>query len=167
MAQIAAKEVQVRVMRTYSTPQNPDILRAEEEMRGMRDQLTKLESKSEGGSVIVPTGDLPVAGTQYARLMRDLKFNETLYELLLGQYQAAKLDEARDAAVIQIIEKAVPPEKRVKPQRRLMVILAMITGFFASICAAFFMEYMEKFTGNPENKDRVETLRRYLSFKRG
>ena len=165
MAQIAAKDVQVRVMRTYSTPQNPDILRAEEELKGMRDQLSKLESKSEGTSVMVPTGNMPSTGTQYVRLMRDLKFNETLYELLFGQFQAAKIDEARDAAVIQVIEKAVPPEKRSRPKRRLMVILAIISGFFVSIALAFFMEYMERVSGNPEYREKVAKLKRTMSYR--
>jgi len=165
MAQIAAKDVQVRVMRTYSTPQNPDILRAEEELKGMRDQLSKLESKSEGTNVMVPTGNMPSTGTQYVRLMRDLKFNETLYELLFGQFQAAKIDEARDAAVIQVIEKAVPPEKRAWPKRRLMVILAIISGFFVSIALAFFMEYMERVSGNPEYREKVAKLKRTMSYR--
>ena len=165
MAQIAAKDVQVRVMRTYSTPQNPDILRAEEELKGMRDQLSKLESKSEGTSVMVPTGNMPSTGTQYVRLMRDLRFNETLYELLFGQFQAAKIDEARDAAVIQVIEKAVPPEKRSRPKRRLMVILAIISGFFVSIALAFFMEYMERVSGNPEYREKVAKLKRTMSYR--
>lgn len=165
MAQIAAKDVQVRVMRTYSTPQNPDILRAEEELKGMRDQLSKLESKSEGTSVMVPTGNMPSTGTQYVRLMRDLKFNETLYELLFGQFQAAKIDEARDAAVIQVIEKAVPPEKRSRPKRSLMVILATISGFFVSIALAFFMEYMERVSGNPEYREKVAKLKRTMSLR--
>jgi uncharacterized protein involved in exopolysaccharide biosynthesis len=164
-AQSAAKEVQVRVMRTYSTPQNPDILRAEEELKGMKEQLSKLESKSEGTSVMVPTGNMPSTGTQYVRLMRDLRFNETLYELLFGQFQAAKIDEARDAAVIQVIEKAVPPEKRSRPKRRNMVILAIISGFFVSIALAFFMEYMERVSGNPEYREKVAKLKRTMSYR--
>ena len=164
-AQSAAKEVQVRVMRTYSTPQNPDILRAEEELKGMKEQLSKLESKSEGGNVAVPTGNIPSASTEYVRRRRDLKFNETLYELLFSQYQTAKIDEARDAVVIQVIEKAVPPEKRAWPKRSLMVILAIISGFFVSIGAAFFMEYMEGISGNPEYKEKVAKLKRNMSFR--
>ena len=165
MAQISAKEVQVRVMRTYSTPQNPDILRAEEELKGMKAQLSKLESKSEGGGVIVPTGNMPSTGTQYVRLMRDLKFNETLYELLFSQYQSAKIDEARDASVIQVIEKAVPPAKKIKPKRSLMVILAMISGFFISIVVAFFLEYMEGVSGNPDSLEKVARLKSNMSFR--
>ena len=104
-------------------------------------------------------------GTQYVRLMRDLKFNETIYELLFSQIQAAKLDEARDAAVIQVIEKAVPPEKKVKPNRSLMVILAIISGFFVSIALAFFMEYMERVSGNPEYMGKVAKLKRTMSYR--
>ena len=164
-AQIAAKEVQIKVMRTYLTSQNPDIQRAEEELKGTVEQLGRLESKNEDGSALVPTGNIPSASTEYVRRMRDLKFNETLYGLLLNQYEAAKLDEARDATVIQVIEKAVPPEKKVKPKRMQMVILAMIASLFVSIFAAFFIEYMERIKIDPENKERVETLKRYISYR--
>lgn len=164
-AAIAAKEVQVRVMRTYSTPQNPDILRAVEELRGMREQLEKLEAKNEDGSVMVPTGNLPSASTEYARRMRDLKFSETLYELLFSQFQAAKLDEARDATLIQVVEKAVPPEKRIRPKRTLMAVLALIAGLFVSILAAFFMEYRENAAKDPGRREKVAALKRYLSLR--
>jgi uncharacterized protein involved in exopolysaccharide biosynthesis len=97
--------------------------------------------------------------------MRDLKFNETLYELLFGQFQAAKIDEARDAAVIQVIEKAVSPEKKSRPKRSLMVILATISGFFVSIALAFFMEYMERVSGNPEYREKVAKLKRTMSLR--
>jgi len=164
-AQIAAKEVQVRVMRTYSTPQNPDILRAVEELRGMREQLGRLESKGQGGDVIVPTGDIPSASTEYVRRMRDLKFNETLHELLLSQYQAAKLDEARDATLVQVVEKAVPPETRVKPRRTLMVILAALAGLFVGVLAAFVMEYKENASRDPESREKISALKRHLSLR--
>ncbi len=164
-AQIAAKEVQVRVMRTYSTPQNPDVLRAVEELRGMREQLNRLESKGQGGDVIVPTGDIPSASTEYVRRMRDLKFSETLYELLLNQFEAAKLDEARDATLVQVVEKAVPPEKRVKPRRTLMVILAAFAGLFVGVIAAFFMEYKENASNDPGSREKITALKRYLSLR--
>jgi len=164
-AQIAAKEVQVRVMRTYSTPKNPDIIRAEEELKGLKEQLARLESKGEGPDVMVPTGDMPSTGTQYVRLMRDLKFNETLYELLFSQYQAAKIDEAQDASMIQVVEKAVPPEKKTKPKRSLMVMVALMTGLFVSVALAFILEYLEGAKGEPEFAKRLETLKRSMSFR--
>lgn len=166
-AQIAAKEVQLKVMRTYATPQNPDIQRTEEELRGLREQLSKLEVRTSHNNpdTLMTTGRIPSLGTEYIRKLREFKYNEALYEILLKQYGAAKLDEAREAAIIQVIEKAIPPEKRVKPKRRQMVMIAMFTGFFFSIFAAFFMEYIEKSSSNPGNKERFETLRRYANFR--
>jgi tyrosine-protein kinase Etk/Wzc len=166
-AQIAAKEVQLRVMRTYATAQNPDLQRAEDELKGLKAELGKLEATGGSGhDPIIPTGRMPEVGTEYARKLRDLKFYEDLYELLTKQYEAAKLDEARDAAVIQVIDKAIPPEKIAKPERILIILIATIAGFFLSIFAAFFAEYKEKASANPENKERFETLKKYAIFWR-
>ena len=166
-AQIAAKEVGLKVMRTYATPQNPDIQRAEEELRGMREQLGRLETRSGGHNPdpLMPTGRIPALGTEYIRKLREFKYQEALYEILLKQYEAARLDEARDAALIQVIEKAIPPEKRVKPKRKQMVMIATFSGLFFSVFAAFFMEYIEKLKSNPEDKVRLEAIKKNANFR--
>lgn len=164
-AQIAAKEVQLRVMRTYSTPRNPDVVRAEEELGGMLEQLSRLEAAGDGGGVMVPTGNLPAASTEYARRMRDLRFSETLHGLLLSQYQAARIDEARDAVLIQVVEQAVPPETRAKPRRTLMVVLAGMAGLFMGILGAFVMEYRDNAARDPGRGEKLAALRRSLSWR--
>ena len=166
-AQIAAKEVGLKVMRTYATPQNPDIQRAEEELRGLRIELRKLEAKGGGQNPdpLMPTGRIPALGTEYIRKLREFKYQEALYEILLKQYEAARLDEARDAAIIQVIEKAIPPEKRVKPKRKQMVMIATFSGLFFSVFAAFFMEYIEKLKSNPEDKVRLEAIKKNANFR--
>jgi len=166
-AQIAAKEVELKVMRTYATPYNPDLQKREEELRGLKAELRKLEAKGSGFNPdpLMPTGKIPAVGTEYIRKLREFKYQEALYEILLKQYEAARLDEARDAPIIQVIDKAVPPEKRAKPKRTLMVIVATFTGFFLSIFIAFFMEYRERAVQDPEQKERIETLRKYLNFR--
>jgi uncharacterized protein involved in exopolysaccharide biosynthesis len=166
-AQIAAKEVELKVMRTYSTAQNPDLQRVEEALKGLRAELAKMEGRGgKGHDPLMPTGRMAEIGTDYAKQLRDLKFNEVLYGLLLQQYEAAKLDEAKDATTVQVIDTAVPPEKKVKPKRATMVILAGIIGFFLSVFAAFLMEYRERANANPEDRERFDTLKRYLTFKR-
>jgi tyrosine-protein kinase Etk/Wzc len=140
-AQIAAREVQYKVAQTYATPQNPDLQRIEEELRGLKAELNKLEQK--GGNnpdPLMPTGRMPSVGMEYFRKLRDVKYNETLYELLAKQYEMAKLDEARDAAVIQVIDKAVIPERKVKPRRAVIVALSAFTGFLSSILLIMYVE---------------------------
>jgi uncharacterized protein involved in exopolysaccharide biosynthesis len=60
----------------------------------------------------------------------------------------------------------VPPEKKVKPKRAMMVLLAGIIGFFLSVFGAFIMEYRERANANPEDRERFDTLKKYLTFKR-
>ncbi len=166
-AQIAAKEVELKVMKTYSTSQNPDVRRVEQTLDGLKAELAKLEGRGgKGHDPLMPTGRMAQIGADYARQLRDLKFNEVLYGLLLQQYEAAKLDEAKDATIIQVVDKAVPPERRVKPKRTLMVMLSGIVGFVLSIFAAFLVEYYERSNSNPEDRERINALKRYLRFKR-
>ncbi len=159
-AQIAAKEVQLRVMKTYATVNNPDAQRLEEEVRGLKEQMGRLEAK--GGhnpDALMPTSRMPQVGTDYLRKLRELKFNEALYEILLKQFEVAKLDEARDATVIQVIEQAVPPEKKFKPKRTQMVLIAFVVGLFISIFGAFFLEFIERSGQDPERRKRLEQLK--------
>jgi capsule polysaccharide export protein KpsE/RkpR len=140
-AQIAAREVQYKVAQTFATPQNPDLQRIEEELRGLKVELNKLEQK--GGNShdpLMPTGRMPSVGMEYLRKLRDVKYNETLYELLAKQYEMAKLDEARNAIVIQVIDKAVQPERKVKPRKANIVALSTFTAFLFSILLSFYLE---------------------------
>jgi tyrosine-protein kinase Etk/Wzc len=166
-AKAAAKEVELKVMKTYAASQNPDLQRTEEELRGLREQLGSLEARDSqrAGDPLMPTGKMPAAVTDYARKLRDLKYYETLYDLLSKQYEVAKIDEARDAAVIQVVDKAAMPEKRVGPKRMLMIAIAAITALFIALLSAFFVEYVEKTLKNTGNRERVEKLRKYMPFR--
>jgi tyrosine-protein kinase Etk/Wzc len=154
-AQIAAREVQYKVAQTFATPQNPDLQRIEEELRGLKVELSKLEQK--GGNnpdPLMPTGRMPSVGMEYLRKLRDVKYNETLFELLAKQYEMAKLDEARDAAVIQIIDRAVLPERKVKPRRAIIVAVSTFIGFIFSILVSFYIERRRLNSEYPARRDQ-------------
>jgi uncharacterized protein involved in exopolysaccharide biosynthesis len=136
-ASIAAKEVELHAMRLFSTEQNPDVRLGEQQLSGMRAQLALMERQNSGsgsvpGNVQVPTGNVPEAGLQYVRRLRDLKYAETIFEMLAKQYEAARLDEAKTAAVIQVLDPAIEPDRRSSPHRTLIVAVATLLAFFAS-----------------------------------
>jgi uncharacterized protein involved in exopolysaccharide biosynthesis len=132
-ARIAAKEVEAKVLRSFATAQNPDLQRTEEEIRALRTELEKVESgKGRGFDPLMSYGRMPAIGTEYLRKLRQLKYNETLYELLVKQFELAKLDEARDAVVIQVIDRAVPPERKSRPKISLIVMMSTFLGFLLS-----------------------------------
>jgi uncharacterized protein involved in exopolysaccharide biosynthesis len=132
-AGIAVKEVEAKVLRSFATAQNPDLQRVEEEIRALRIELEKVEtSKGHGFDPLMPSGRVPEMGTEYLRKLRQLKYNETIFELLSKQYELAKLDEAKDAVVIQVIDQAVPPERKAGPRRALIVVLSAFIALFLS-----------------------------------
>lgn len=131
-AQIAAKEVELQAISTYATDENPQKIVAQQELTALRAQLAKLEhnSGSAGTDPLVAVGNLPAAGLEYVRRLREVKYRETIFELLAKQYEAAKLDEAKEAAVIQVLDPAVAPDKKSSPKRSLVVGLVALITFF-------------------------------------
>jgi tyrosine-protein kinase Etk/Wzc len=96
-SQIAAKEVELRTIRSYATEQNADVALVYQELAGLRSELSKLEKQqtSVDGGVQIPTGNVPQAGLEYLRRLRNLKHAEGVYESLARQLEAARVDEAK------------------------------------------------------------------------
>jgi uncharacterized protein involved in exopolysaccharide biosynthesis len=149
-AQITAQEVQLQVMSTYLSPDNPELARVRSGIEELKRQLYLLES-GKGGKGMLP-GDrlhpamvtVPALALEYGRLMRELKVQETLYTLLASQLEQAKLQEARDTPTVQVLDPAVPAEKKSKPSIRLNVLLAAVVALFVGVFLAFFLRYLEQ-----------------------
>ena len=163
-AQVAVKEVQLKAARTFATAQNPEIKRLQAELAGLKKELKNLEAKAgrDNPNLIPAFEEIPKAGMEYARRLRDLKFQETLYETLLQQYQAAVMAEASEGLVLQVIDPAIPPELKIKPRRKLMLIVAGFLGLFVGIFAAFIKEFIDNSSKNPESADKMALLKSYL-----
>ena len=166
-AQIAAKEVQLKVLRSYATPQNPDVQKIEEELQALKAELAQQESSGKTGhDPMMPTGRIPSVGMEYLRKFREVKYNEILFELLSKQYEIARLEEARDAVVIQVIDPAVPPQKKYKPKRMLITLGAMAAGFLISVFASCIGGFVERSSGDPVLARKLEAIRGYASLRR-
>jgi uncharacterized protein involved in exopolysaccharide biosynthesis len=111
------------------------------------------------------TGRVPAAGTDYIRRLRDLKYQESLFELLAKQFEIAKIDEAKDATIVQVIYQAVPPEKRIKPKRANLVLIAAFGGFLLATLGAFIAEYWATAANNPEMQLKLEILKRHVRLR--
>jgi uncharacterized protein involved in exopolysaccharide biosynthesis len=166
-ASIAAQEVKVQAMRSFATTENPDLVLAEQELATMRAQLDRLERGQGKRSIAdVPIENVPTAGLEYVRKLRDVKYHEALFALLARQYEAAKIDEARDTLIVQQMDKAVRPEKKSSPHRLLIVLAATILALLIAIMVAFFMEAMENAKEDPQFTARLTLFRFYLSRSR-
>jgi capsule polysaccharide export protein KpsE/RkpR len=159
-ATIAAKQIELRALRISSTEQNPDVMFAEQQLSGMQGQLARLEGEGSGpGQRAITAGSVPEAGLEYVRKWRDLKYAETIWDILTREYEAARLDEARDAAVIQVVDMAIEPDRKSSPQRLLIITIAALLGFCVSGACALLSELLHRLRLQPELEVRFRELK--------
>jgi tyrosine-protein kinase Etk/Wzc len=166
-AQITAKEVQLQGMRTYATGQNADVVQGQQELDSMRAQLAKLGGNvDDSAGLMMPKGQVTQAGIEYVRKLRDVKYYETIFEILARQFELAKLDEAKEGALIQVVDPAIVPDYKSSPKRGLITIAAMAAGLFIGIFVALFREGMERLRRDPEQSERLAILRKAIWTKK-
>ncbi len=166
-AQIAAKEVQIQSLQTFATNENSQLVQAQQELEGLKAQLAKLGgSASIDAGLMVPKGQVPQAGLEYVRKVRDLKYFETVFDTLARQFEIAKLDEAKQGSVIQVVDPAIPPDKRSFPNRTVIVIGATFAGLFIGMFLALAQATVQRIASAPRMTQRLYDLRNALSFAR-
>jgi tyrosine-protein kinase Etk/Wzc len=161
-AEIADREVQLQAMKSFATDQNPDLVRAQQGIDGLRNQLAQLEatqSKEQSEKFEVPAGKMPEAALEYSEKFRDLKFHETLYELLAKQYESARIDEAKSAPLIQVVDKAVPPERKSGPHRTLILLGGIVAGFLLGVFWSMAIRAAYRMRSSPEKVVKLDRLR--------
>lgn len=157
---IAAKEVQLNAMRSFATNNNPDLQRLQSEIQGYRAQLGKLKNgkPSKDGDLMVPTGKIPEIGVEYIRSLRNVKYQETIFELLAKQYELAKFDEAKESSNIQVLDEAVVAQKKSKPRKLIIILLGFFGGGMLALFVALMRDAYQKSTRDEESKYRWTLL---------
>lgn len=163
-AQITLKELELASKRAYMTEKNPEYVRDISILAALKSNLAKLQGGSDRaeGDVKVPVSQLSDVGFAYIHQMRDLKYKQSLMELYSKQFEMAKMDEAKESPLVQVVDKALPPEERSTPKRAQMMIIATLIAFVISIMLAFIMNALDTAKQKPESAERLNLLRRYL-----
>lgn len=163
-AQIAAKEVEAGAMRLFATDRNPGYLRVQQEILGLRSELARLEgsSRSGGSDIFVPTGKVPEAGLAFVRRLRDVKYHESVLELLSRQYEIARIDESRDSSIVQVLDRAIAPERKSRPHRARIVIVSTVLAGLAALLVALLLDALERARHDPGQSRKLQALRKAL-----
>lgn len=162
-AQIAAKEVTLRALRSFATDNNPQVQLTEQELAGLQSELAKLEQQqgtTPEGDPIIATGRLPAYGLEWARAYREVKFRETEFEFLTKEYEAAKIDEAKEGTIIQVVDVATMPDKKSFPKPALIIPICTILGFLAISLWVILAEGSRQYF--PKREQQLQVLRALL-----
>ena len=165
-AQVTAKQVQIQGMRSFATEDNPELVMAKQQLGALQAQLSKLAgADQDANGFIIPKGKIPEAGMEYVRKYRDLKYHETIFELIAKQFEMAKLDEARQGAVIQVADVAVPPDNKSSPHRVVIILLMMFAAFVTAVLFVIVSEGLAQVQQHPEQNRRILILRELLTAR--
>ena len=149
--EIIAVDAQLEVMRAFATEANPEVIALRRRVEEMKRQLAQIQfgdglaAASRGSDqrdFAVPFSRVPAVGLELARLTRDLKTQETVVTLLTGQLEQARIDEAKDIPVVQVLDPAVVPEHHSKPRLRDNLLIAGAVSLFLSLVLVFAIEYV-------------------------
>jgi uncharacterized protein involved in exopolysaccharide biosynthesis len=170
-AEIASREVEMDSMRLFATDQNPLAVRTREEINSLRQQLAKLESDPRNpelfDTVGIPAQRMPAVSLEYARKFREVKYHEALYELLAKQFEAARIDEAKAAPVIQVVDRAVPPDTKSGPHRLWILLGCGFIGFVIGYVIALITRALHRAAQIPEYAVKLALIRHGFRFRRG
>ena len=153
-AQIVAQEVKIASMRGYLTEAAPDFKQALTELGALRAQFSKLERPAQADG----------ADADYVARYREFKYFETLFELFAKQFELARVDEAREGAVIQVVDLAVAPERKSKPKKALIAVVATLASGFMLLLFVFIRQAIRGAMANEASTQQWASLR--LAFRR-
>ncbi len=168
-SQIISREVQLDAMRTSSTDQNPDVVRSNRELEGLREQLRQLESAHTGrhvaGDISLSSRLIPEAQLNYLRKQRDVQYHTLIFDLIARQFEAARLDEAKASPVIQLLDPAETPDRKSGPFRALWTLIGGILGFLFG-CSRVIGSYVyARLEADEVQAKRLDQFRRALRFR--
>jgi tyrosine-protein kinase Etk/Wzc len=156
-AAITAQEIKLGAMRGYLTESAPEFKQAQTELSAMRANMAGADKEQNPGKG--SDGD-----SDYVARYRDFKYYETLFELFAKQFEIARIDESREGAVIQVVDIAIAPERKSRPNKAQIAVLATLaTGFFL-LLIVFIRQALNAAARNPGYATRISAVK--TSFKK-
>jgi tyrosine-protein kinase Etk/Wzc len=148
-AGISVQEVKLGTMRNYLTESSPDFKQALSELASLKTQLAKAEKEEPASK----------DASDYVARYREFKYQETLFELFAKQFELAKVDESREGAVIQVLDIAEPPERKAKPKKAMIAVIAALASGFALLLFVFIRSALKNASQDEETKLRMAALK--------
>jgi tyrosine-protein kinase Etk/Wzc len=166
-AQVVAKEVEIEGMKSFAAEDNPQLLLAKQQLTALQSQLQQIAGSQHdtGSDIVLSKGRVTKAGLEYLRRYRELKYRETVFELLAKELEMAKLDEAREGEIVQVVDQAVVPDRRSSPHRTWIVLGTTMLSFFGVVFWVLVRQRLNRSFELPENRQKLDEIKAYLKKK--
>ncbi len=173
LAQITATEVELGVLERSLTPTHGEMIQKRSMLVELRRKLDEIrygdisslpgtngKNRLDADAIFIPFKHVPQIGLQYVRLYREVEVQKILYQLLVQQYEQARLQEARDTPTVQVLDRATPPLRKAKPKRLAIILLSAISATLIFVVFIFAGERLRLL--RQEDPESYEKLARGL-----
>lgn len=147
-AEVTAAEIRLQGQRIRLADTAPEVQASLATLQGLRAQLAALERGAAQGE----------GGADYISRFRDFKYQETLFDLFARQYELARVDEAREGALIQVVDLATPAERKGKPKRAVVAVVATLVAAMG-MATFLVLRHMWRLRPGPTLRARLESMR--------
>ncbi|MCR4438279.1 MAG: Wzz/FepE/Etk N-terminal domain-containing protein [bacterium] len=168
-----AKEIQLRIAERSLGADNPETQSLRLQLAEMNRKLREMKFGSsdwfadQSLNLFVPFKDVPELGIEYIRRYREFEIQNKLLEFLVPLYEQAKLEEQKDMPVVLVLDRAVPPERKAKPRRSLLVLIfTALAALFATSWVFVAELYEREREHNPRAAALAEALPGREAYRR-
>jgi uncharacterized protein involved in exopolysaccharide biosynthesis len=161
-SEIASKQVELSVMEKIYGSDSPHVSNARYALNELQNKISSIKHGNDKNSLLIPLNSLPANAIQYLRYYRNIKANSAMLEYIMPLYEQSRFDEQKDAPVLRIIDRAVPPIEKSFPSRALFTIIITLAAVFFTISIIIGREYLLRST----NLKVIFIRQNLLNFRR-
>lgn len=166
-SQLVLAEIELGVLKRSFLPTHTKVRQQEAKIEEIEKQISILEEGNSNtekeGTLSIPFSEAPDLSLQLVRLIRQLKVQETIYELLTQEHEKVKIQEKKDTPTIQILDPPTIPEKKSRPRRSIMAVMAGMLSLLLTTVAVFAKEFVDRNKqANTETYHQLEKILKTL-----
>lgn len=143
-AEITSAEVRLQTMRGALSETAPEMVQQQRALAALKGELAQLERTSSSS-----------VGPDYVGKYREFKYQETLFDVFARQYELARADESREGSLIQVIDKATPPERKSKPKRGFVAVTTTLVTALVLTLGLILRQAWKDSTSSVETKRKA------------
>jgi uncharacterized protein involved in exopolysaccharide biosynthesis len=158
-AQLRAAQVRLGALQQSETDSNPEVVRTRAEIATLTTQLNALQTGAASAETGTPTSRVPEEELVYTRRLREVKFHESLFDLLEKQFESAKQQEAKTPSIVQVLDPALPAIHKSWPPRTSYTLISFIVGMVAGVFLVILRSFVGSYMRAGENAGRIRQIK--------
>jgi uncharacterized protein involved in exopolysaccharide biosynthesis len=138
-AEIVSTEIEIGLLEPNSQPDNRTLIALKKKLKQLNEEYEKLDIDSD--DYLIAFSNVPELGMQLSKLLRTVKIKNEVYVLLQQQYYKERIQENRDVPTIDVLDEAIPPEKKSSPR---IIYSTIVSSIFVLLIVSSFFVFREK-----------------------